>query len=50
MNFFDYVIDKFQNFAWTDAVQILFLTFIFIFAFVTIKRCNSVWLAHSIIV
>ena len=50
MNFFDYVIDKFQNFAWTDAVQILFFTFIFIFAFVTIKRCNAVWLAHSIIV
>ena len=50
MNFFDYVIYKFQNFAWTDAVQILFFTFIFIFAFVTIKRCNAVWLAHSIIV
>jgi len=50
MDFFNYVIQKFQNFAWTDAVLIVFLAAAFIWAFVTIKKCNAVWLAHMLII
>lgn len=44
------MVEKFQNFAWTDAVLIAVLAAIFVFAFVVIKRCNAVWLAHTLIV
>lgn len=48
--YFEHVVDKFQNFAWTDAVLILFFAIVLVFGFVAIKRCNAVWLAHSVII
>ena len=50
MNFFEHVIEKFQNFAWTDAVLIVILAAVFVWGFITIKRCNAVWLAHMLII
>lgn len=50
MNFVEHVIEKFQNFAWTDAVLIALLSVVFVCAFITIKRCNAVWLAHILII
>ncbi|MBR2371347.1 MAG: hypothetical protein IKA90_00575, partial [Clostridia bacterium] len=50
MNFFEHVIEKFQNFAWTDAVLIAILATVFVWSLITIKRCNAVWLAHMLII
>ena len=50
MNFVEHVIGKFQTFAWTDAVLIFLLSIVFVWSFITIKRCNAVWLTHVLII
>ncbi len=50
MEFFDYVVTKFQNFGWQDAVLIVFFAIVFAFMMVTAKRCNAVWLSHALVV